>query len=91
MSTSDRVKELLAQAQALEGIAELEEKSEAATAAYRDNPDDQDLKAKHRDAAQALADARQEQRASAVIVASDPGSVSVQPNPATGGNATQEG
>jgi hypothetical protein len=79
-TSADRAAELRAQAAALDSIAVLEEASLDAKSAYRDALGDPDAKAAHRAASQALTEAREELRATAVAVATGEGSTTIVPN-----------
>lgn len=82
-TTGDRAAELRAQAEALDAIGYLEDKAADAKAAYAESGDEK-AKAKHRAASQALADAREEQRRTAVLVAAGEGNTTISPKGVTG-------
>jgi hypothetical protein len=82
-TTGDRAAELRAQAENLDAIGKLEAKAFDAKRAYAETGDEK-AKDKHRAAAQALADAREEQRKTAVLVASGEGNTTISPQGVTG-------
>lgn len=77
-TTGDRAAELRAQADNLDKIAGLEDKASDAKRAYAESGDEK-ARDKHRKAAQALADAREEQRRTAVLVAAGEGNTTISP------------
>lgn len=87
-TTGDRAAELRDQADRLEAIGKLEGKAFDAKRNYAENPDDDKAKAAHRKASQALADAREEQRKTAVLVAAGEGNTTISPPGVRGGRST---
>jgi pyruvate kinase len=86
VSASERAAALREQAERLDTIADLEEAAADAKAAYQADQNDR-TKAAHRKASQALTDAREALRATAVVVSSGDGSTAVMPPPASGKGA----
>lgn len=85
MSAQERAAALRAQAESLDAIAELETAAAEAKAAYQADNTNPELRAAHREASQALADAREEMRQDPVVISSGDGSTSVMPQPVSGG------
>lgn len=78
MSAQERAARLRELADNLDVIGDAEAAAAEAKAAYRNNPDDPDLKAAHQAAAIALHEARADYRASGLAVAStEPGSTTI--------------
>lgn len=80
MSSRERAQQLRELAEHNEHLAGLEEEAAEAKAAYRDNPDDPEAKARHKAASQALNDAREKLADSELMLApATPGSQTVIP------------
>jgi len=83
-SSAERAAAMREAAKDLDKLAKVEEAARAAKAAYRDNPDDPKAKAKHREASQALSDARTAVRSAETRVVPGDG-VTITPSTVGGG------
>ena len=103
MGSADRAAELRALADKLDATAGHEDEAEAAKEAYREALDSGDAeriaeaKARHREAAQTLTEARAETRQDVIVGSSEPGSATVRVGavnvgvPSTPASPVQEG
>lgn len=83
MSAADEAAALREQAKRLDQVGKLEEKAAEAKAAYQADPTNEKLKAKHRAAGQALADAREAGRPRTPrVFGQDDDTTTVTPEPA---------